>query len=80
MEQTKNLKKALAEAAFAADELRLFLDTHPCDRRALEDYRRAAEESKRLRERICDPICSLDAGRGGSWDWTSTPWPWEMEG
>lgn len=79
MEQIKPKKCELMEAAFAADELRLFLDTHPASREALDQYREAAEKVRRAQAALSEPICALDAGRHGRWDWTETPWPWEME-
>lgn len=72
-------KCKLMQAAFMADELRLFLDTHPQERQALEAYRAAAGQVKQLQAELPDAVCAMDAGKGGSWDWTSTPWPWEME-
>ena len=59
--------------AFAAWEVRLYLDTHPCDERALALYR--------------DLCAQLDGGsyacafagcshRG--WNWLDDPWPWEL--
>jgi spore coat protein JB len=71
-------KKALMEAAFAADELRIFLDTHPQDEAALAAYRTAAEEVKH-QQALSDAVCAMDAGKSGSWDWAATPWPWEEE-
>lgn len=76
MDQTK---RDLIEAGFAADELRLFLDTHPDECRALEAYRAAAERVKQCQKELTNAVCAMDAGKNGSWDWTCTPWPWEME-
>lgn len=75
----EHAKKELSEAAFAADELRLFLDTHPQEQKALAEYRAAAERVKQLQAELKNAVCAMDAGKSGSWDWTSTPWPWEME-
>jgi spore coat protein JB len=72
-------KKALMEAAFAADELRIFLDTHPNDPDALAAYRAAADEVKHQQQMLPDAVCAMDAGKSGHWDWVETPWPWEEE-
>ncbi len=73
-------KYKMMQAAFEADELRLFLDTHPQQQEALKAYRAAAGQVRQIQAGLPDPVCALDAGKGGCWDWTSTPWPWEMEG
>lgn len=72
-------EKAIAEAAFAVDELRLFLDTHPDCQQALAAYREATDQLCRLKQAQTHSICALDAGKEGQWDWTQTPWPWEKE-
>lgn len=77
MNQTR---QNLAEAAFAADELRLFLDTHPCEQQALEDYRTAARQVQQAKDALPYGVNALDAGRCAEWDWVQTPFPWETEG
>jgi spore coat protein JB len=72
-------KKALMEAAFVADELRLFLDTHPDNADALRAYRAAVEEMRTQQQALPDAVCALDGGKNGNWDWNNTPMPWEKE-
>jgi len=72
--------RSLAQAAFAADEHRLFLDTHPCDERALEAYRAAAQQAEQAKNALPFGVNAMDAGKCGQWDWVQTPWPWELEG
>ena len=61
-------------AAFAAWELRLYLNTHPNDKRALALFRKLCKEAD-------DPnyatsfLEDMDCDSG--WDWTDDPWPWE---
>lgn len=71
--------KTMAEAAFVADELRLFLDTHPCQETALQAYGAAACQVENCRAQLCYSIAALDAGKNGQWDWTTVPFPWEKE-
>ncbi len=71
--------RTLTEAAFAADELRLFLDTHPCDGQALALYRKAAGDVNEAKGALPFALNALDAGKQGEWDWVQTPWPWETE-
>lgn len=62
--------------AFAAWELRLYLDTHPGCRQALRLY----EELENLLQ--CPNYATTFAVDGSccdkeGWNWTDNPWPWE---
>ncbi len=62
-------------AAFAAWELRLYLDTHPQDQQALALFRqlcREAGEDTYATAFLPDSCCNTTA-----WNWTNDPWPWE---
>ncbi len=74
--------------SFAAWELRLYLDTHPNDEKALAAYKQlcAAEGS------ACTYACNTPQGRmqnqpmngvktcgEKTWTWINGPWPWEYE-
>ena len=78
---------------FAAWELRLYLDTHPEDEKALAAYRQICLT------RGCDYACHTPEGENGSschltarqkqntcgcggierWSWIDGPWPWEPD-
>jgi len=67
---------------FYAVELNLFLDTHPTDSQALQDYDYILKQSARLRdeyERRFGPLLGFHKGRVTTdyWNWISDPWPWE---
>jgi len=75
--------KKLQEMEFVAIELNLYLDTHPCDTDALNDYNCAVEAIKKLKkeyEAEYGPL--LNFGMGGytkePWQWAMGPWPWEI--
>lgn len=78
------MEMKLAQASFLLDDAKLYLDTHPCDPRALEYYRqRQAVRQAVLAEYTekVGPISAYDASTcGGEWSWVKTPWPWQMEG
>lgn len=62
------------QAAFAAWELRLYLNTHPCDKQALDLLAQLTGD-------CCEPnyattFLEEDCTR---WAWTDDPWPWEYE-
>ena len=59
-------------AAFAAWELRLYLDTHPDCSEALEAYWQLCRSANGWNYAIVPgPVC-------GEWRWLDDPWPWEL--
>ncbi|HHZ20507.1 MAG TPA: spore coat protein CotJB [Firmicutes bacterium] len=81
-EQLRLLKEIMA-VDFSLVELNLFLDTHPCDQRALMDFNNLCCQSKALRrqyEQCYGPLmaCS-DAPPRIPWGWVETPWPWQID-
>ncbi len=62
-------------AAFAAWELRLYLDTHPEDRQAMALL-------DRIENQLGDPNYAttfLPEGSGQNWTWVNDPWPWNFD-
>jgi len=81
-EQAAMLKR-VQEIEFVAIDLNLYLDTHPCDAEAVNDYNCAVEILKQLKkeyEKCYGPL--LNFGWGGysqaPWRWAMGPWPWEL--
>jgi len=74
-----DLVREMQKWHFMALELNLFLDTHPANRRALEDYNRAARRFRELWERYEREVGPLmDHGFSespGDWKWPKGPWP-----
>lgn len=71
----------LQEMEFVQVELHLYLDTHPCDQDALNDYNCALQTLERLKKEYTDEFGSLsqDGFHGAKeWNWINSPWPWEM--
>lgn len=72
------LRKMTAEQ-FAAFDTQLYLDTHSCDKEALEMFNQYNRQHQKY---LCEyesrfgPINS-DHTESGSWDWINDPWPWE---
>lgn len=69
------------QIAFAMWELRLYLNTHPCDQEALAMLHK-------LQENCCEPnyattfledVPCTDGTRNPAWRWKNDPWPWEYE-
>lgn len=68
----EDLMRAIMEADFFALDLRLYLNTHPDDSRALEMYREACRQYKACKAAFEDsfyPLTSCSAGKDGCWDW-----------
>lgn len=72
------LLRAIAEADFFAQDLKLYLDTHPEDSRALEMFREACRQSKACKAAFNDsfyPLTACAAGEDGEWDWLEGCFP-----
>lgn len=83
MNQKRHCKQIIDQASFAIDDCKLFLDTHPYCREALDYY----EEMKRIRKqawkeytRNYGPLSAYDVTPDNEWMWNQQPWPWEREG
>ncbi len=80
MTEQRKMMEAVYTNGFAADEARLFLDTHPHDRGALEYYQKKMNLYRQAvahYEEKYGPITVEGAAMGGSWQWAKSPWPWE---
>ena len=76
----EQLLQCINEVSFALDDCRLYLDTHPYDREALEYYRNYEKlRNEAMKEyRDCyGPISAYDVNAENVWTWVSEPWPWE---
>ena len=76
----KSLMKDLMAHDFAAYDLQLFLDTHPCDKKALECFQKQTAKAKELKkeyEEKYGPITASGAKCELPWQWIQSPWTWE---
>ncbi len=65
---------------FAAVDLQLYLDTHPDDEAALEQYNNTVMQADALRaeyEEKYGPLFSFRSLGGKTYRWIDNPWPWE---
>jgi spore coat protein JB len=77
------LLKEVMAADFTVIELNLYLDTHPCDQRAIALYNSGVQRSKMLwdeYERMYGPLTARLSYRNYPWQWIESPWPWEKQG
>ncbi len=79
--QAAMLKK-LQEIEFVAIELNIYLNTHPCDAEAINDFNCAAKMLSKLKceyEAEYGPLLNFGFSYSGEpWQWSMGPWPWEI--
>lgn len=78
----EHLLNTINEVSFAVDDMKLYLDTHPEDEKALlffkEKVRMRNEALKKYAVQY-GPL-TIDTGDdtcSRQWDWVMQPWPWE---
>ena len=78
----REMLRNIMQLEFECIDLQLFLDTHPCEMRAIEEFRRYSEElcaAKKAYEDAFGPLLDYGYGRvTDGWKWICDPWPWEM--
>ncbi|GIP33682.1 spore coat protein CotJB [Paenibacillus sp. J2TS4] len=74
--------RELQEVDFALVELTLYLDTHPGDRQAIQQYNQLAMQRQKLAgqfEQEYGPL--MHFGHSFTrypWQWAEAPWPWQV--
>ncbi|MGN1422782.1 MAG: spore coat protein CotJB [Oscillospiraceae bacterium] len=74
----EELMRAIMEADFFAQDLKLYLDTHPGDMRAVEMFREACRQYKACKAAFEDsfyPLTACSAGAEGKWNWPEGNFP-----
>ena len=73
--------RELQELAFRMYDLRLFLDTHPCEEAAINEYNTTSNKYNTMKshyEKLYGPLTMEDTDNMGNyWQWIDGPWPWE---
>ena len=76
----KSLMKIITQASFALDDTRLFLDTHPNCKEAIEYYNKAqavrAEAWNEYTGKF-GPLSFYEVSDENYWEWNQGPMPWE---
>ncbi|OIK09918.1 spore coat protein CotJB [Bacillus sp. MUM 13] len=69
-------------ADFVLVELTLYLDTHPRDEQAMQQYNEYAQYSQQLKtnfEAKYGPLQQYgNSLTDAKWGWGRTPWPWQI--
>ena len=76
----KSLMKIITQASFALDDTRLFLDTHPNCKEAIEYYNKAQavrEEAWNEYTGKFGPLSFYEVSDENYWEWNQGPMPLE---
>ena len=70
------------EVSFAVDDIKLYLDTHPDDEKALDFFKEKSmirNEALKAYAAQYGPLTidTRDDTCSRQWDWVMQPWPWE---
>lgn len=76
------LMEQLQAVDFVLVELTLYLDTHPTDQEAIQQFNHYAKERKKLKklyESQYGPLMQYGNSYSGyPWNWDDAPWPWQI--
>ncbi len=74
-----SLLRELSSVEFAAWELHLYLDTHKCDKKALEMHEKYTKRAAELKEEYEECFGPLTHKSESGPEWLKNPWPWEYK-
>ncbi len=80
MTDRRKLLARLSASQFAAWEVRVYLDTHPCDRVAADLLARYTKETAALKAEYERQYGPLTVANPEEADWQRDPWPWDYQG
>ncbi|MBU5213681.1 MULTISPECIES: spore coat protein CotJB [Heyndrickxia] len=67
---------------FVIVELTLYLDTHPKDQDAVQQYNQFVHHRKKLKkefEKLFGPLTNFGYSYSDyPWNWKDAPWPWQV--
>lgn len=76
------LMQELQTVDFVLLELTLYLDTHPDDQDAIQQFNQCAQTRQQLLiqvEKIYGPLQQYGNSYSGyPWNWKDGPWPWQI--
>lgn len=76
------LLEELQSIDFVLLELTLYLDTHPNDHEAVQQFNHFAQYRQQLRQQVehyYGPLQQYgNSSSGYPWNWSDSPWPWQI--
>ena len=81
----RQLMDHINQVSFAVDEVKLYLDTHPCDREALAYFREMSRKRNHALKEYAAAygpltIDTAEESCTERWNWINEPWPWQEGG
>ena len=81
----RQLMDHINQVSFAVDEVKLYLDTHPCDREALAYFREMSRKRNHALKEYAAAYGPLTVDTAEEscterWNWINEPWPWQEGG
>lgn len=80
----QELLEWISIVSFAVDDVKLFLDTHPCSKEALEffeEFKKQRMQALREYAKCYGPLTiDTTCTPAERWMWVNEPWPWQEGG
>ena len=80
----RELFEYINQISFAVDDVKLFLDTHPENQKALEYFQKYKEKRMEALKEYAEVYGSLTVDTASEnsdcWKWINEPWPWQEGG
>ena len=80
----RELFEYINQVSFAVDDVKLFLDTHPENQKALEYFQKYKEKRIEALKEYAEVYCPLTVDtvseNSDCWKWINEPWPWQEGG
>jgi spore coat protein JB len=80
MNERDALMRKIQEYGFAAYDWNLYLDTHPCDKKAIAMYHNMAKKARECMNMYNEkygPLYAHESRDMNFWNWVDMPWPWD---
>ena len=80
----RELFEYINQISFAIDDVKLFLDTHPENQKALDYFQKYKEKRIEALKEYAEVYGPLTVDRvsvnSDCWNWINEPWPWQEGG
>ena len=76
----EKMLRELQELDFRMIDLRLYLNTHPFETKAVEEFNMASKKYNAMKihfEKMYGPITLRGEDYTTPWEWIEGPWPWQ---
>ena len=74
----RELFEYINQISFAVDDVKLFLDTHPENQKALDYFQKYKEKRMEALKEYAEVYAVSE--NSDCWNWINEPWPWQEGG